>query len=105
MLKEDKTAWYCISCSKNVFPLSELNDNEFHTITQGNKIKFFTIAKKRSSSEHELLDKINDAIDVKDLENSSTYFDVSDLNSSFPKSQFNGTKFFPYERIISMSQF
>ena len=86
MLKEDKTAWYCISCSKNVFPLSELNDNEFHTITQGNKIKFFTIAKKRSSSEHELLDKINDAIDVKDLENSSTYFDVSDLNSSFPKS-------------------
>ena len=37
---------------------------------------------------------MNDAIDGEDLENSSTYFDVSDLNSSFPENQFNGTTFF-----------
>ena len=34
-----------MSCSKGVFPFSDLNDNEFHT-TQGKKIKFLTITKK-----------------------------------------------------------
>ena len=28
MLKEDKTVWYCISCSKDVFIFSELNGND-----------------------------------------------------------------------------
>ena len=46
MLKDDKTVWYCIFCSKGVLLFSELNDNEFHTTTQGKKIKFLTIAKK-----------------------------------------------------------
>ena len=46
MLKDDKTAWYCIFCSKGVLLFSELNDNELHTTTQGKKIKFLTIAKK-----------------------------------------------------------
>ena len=40
------------------------------------------------------MNRINDGIDGEDPESSSTYFDVSDLNSSFPKSQFNGTNFF-----------
>ena len=35
-----------MSCSKGVFPFSDLNDNEFHTTTQGKKIKFLTITKK-----------------------------------------------------------
>ena len=99
IMKEDETTWYCISCSKDVFPFSGFNDNEFYTTTQGKKMKFLTIAKKRSSNEHRLLDRINDAIDGENLKNSSTYFDVSDLNSSFPnssfpKNQFNGTNFF-----------
>ena len=38
MLKEDETTWYCISCSKDVFLFSDLNDNEFHTSTHGKKI-------------------------------------------------------------------
>ena len=74
-------------------------------MTQGQKIKFLTIARKRRSNEHTLLDRINDAIDDEDLENSATYFDVRDLNNSFRKSQFNGINFCPYEHIISMSQF
>ena len=40
-----------------------------------------------------MLDRINDAIDDEDLEHSSTYFDISDLNSSFPKNQFSRTNF------------
>ena len=47
MLKEDEIAWYCISCWKDVFPFSDVNYNEFHTTTQGKKIKLLTIAKKR----------------------------------------------------------
>ena len=57
MPEEDETAWYCIFCSKDVFPFSDLNGNEFHTTTQGKKEKFLTVAKKRSSNEHRLLDR------------------------------------------------
>ena len=94
MLKEDETAWYCISCSEDVFPFSDLNDNQFHTTTQVKKMKFLTITKKRSCDEPRLLGRINDAIEGEDLENSSTYFDISNLNSSFPKNKFNRTNFF-----------
>ena len=54
MLKEDETTWYCTSCSKDVFPFSDLNDNEFRKTTQDKKIKFLTIAKKRINNEHRL---------------------------------------------------
>ena len=94
MLKEDETTWYCISCSKDIFPFSDLNDNQFHTTTQGKKIKFLTFAKKSSNEHRLLLERTNDAIGGEDLENSSIYFDINDLNSSFPKNQFNGTIFF-----------
>ena len=40
-------------------------------------------------------------LDCENLENSSTYFDISVLNSSFPKNQFNGTNFF-YMNISSL---
>ena len=40
MLKKDETACYCISCSKDIFPFSDLNDNEFHTTTHFNKKNF-----------------------------------------------------------------
>ena len=54
-----------------------------------------TIAKKNTSSnEHTLLNRIKDAKNDEDLENASSCFDISDLNMSFPKSQFNGTNFF-----------
>ena len=55
---------------------------------------------KKSSNEHRLLDIINGVIDCEDLEQSSSYFDISDLNSSFPKNKFNGINFFHYEHMI-----
>ena len=58
------------------------------------KKNFVTIAKKRSSNEHMLLNRIKDRINGEDLENASSYFDNSDFNTSFPKSKFNGTIFF-----------
>ena len=53
-------------------------------IQKHNIIKLLSIAEKRSSNEHSLLDRI-DAIDDQNLENSSTHFDIDDLSSSFPK--------------------
>ena len=67
MLKEDETAGYCISSSKDIFPFSDLYDNEFHTTTQSKKIKFLTVPKKSISKEHGLLDRINDTIDDENL--------------------------------------
>ena len=37
LLKEVETTWYCISCSKDLFPFSSLTDNDFHTTIQGKK--------------------------------------------------------------------
>ena len=94
LLKEDEITWYCISRSNDVFPFSSLTDNDFHTIIQGKKINLVTIAKKRSSNGHALLNRIKDAINGEDLEKASSYFGISDFNTSFPKSKFNGTNFF-----------
>ena len=60
LLKEDEATWYCISCSKDLFPFSSLTDNDLHTTIQGKKVNFVTIAKKRSSNEHTLLNKIKE---------------------------------------------
>ena len=58
------------------------------------KINFVTIAKKISSNEHTLLNRIKDAINGEKTEKASSYFDISDFNKSFPKSQLNETNFF-----------
>ena len=46
-----------------------------------------------------LLNIINDTINGEDLENTSSYFDISNFKTSFPKS-----KIFSYEFIIFISQ-
>ena len=40
-----------------------------------------------------LLNRIKDAINGEDTENASSYFDISDFNKNFPKSQYNGNFF------------
>ena len=94
LLERDEITWYCISCSIDLFPFSSLNDNHFHTTIQGKKIKFISVNKKRSSSENVLLDKLSDAINGENPENSSSYFDVDNVNTKFSKNQFNGINFF-----------
>ena len=94
LLIEDESTWYCISCSKDLYPFSSLNDSEFHKTIQGKKIKFLTVAKKRSRNENTLLNKLSDAINDENIDNSSSYFDESDFNKNFPKDLFDGTNFF-----------
>ena len=49
--------------------------------------------KKRNQNEQIIIEKLNDAIDKEDFENSSPYFYVNELNSNFYEKEFNGTNF------------
>lgn len=79
---------------KIFFLFSTLITTTTNFVQQGKVRKNSTIAKTRSGNEHTLLDRIHDAVDDGDLENASSIFDISNLNGSFPKYQFNGTIFF-----------
>ena len=92
-LQKESCAWYCISCSSKIFPFSNLNEDDFHKTIHGKKVKFLTIAKKRNQNEQILIEKLNDALDKEDLENSSSYFHVNELNNNFSQNEFNGTNF------------
>ena len=67
LLLNDKSAWYCLACSKKFIPFSTLNENEFHSTIQSKKIKFKTLSRKRSTLESTINDKLNDAINESNL--------------------------------------
>ena len=70
-----------------------MNEDDFHKTIHGKEVKFFTITKKRNQNEQILIEKLNDAIDKEDFENSSSYFHVNELNNNFSEKEFNGTNF------------
>ena len=70
-LINDNTVWYCLTCSKKLYPFSALNDNDFHSTIQGKTIKFKAFTRKRRSIENVIIDKLNDAVSESGLENSS----------------------------------
>ena len=82
-LQKESCAQYCISCSSNIFPFSNLNEYDFHKTIHGKKVKFLIITKKRNQNKQILTEKLNDAVDKEDLENSSSYFHVNELNNNF----------------------
>ena len=89
ILKKDNASGSCIECSKGVFPFSKLdNANSLTTIT-GKNLKFMTVRKKHNTQEGFLIDRINDALNISDLENSSTYFNVDEFNEYFDAHTFN----------------
>ena len=62
LLINDNTVWYCLTCSKKLYPFSALNDNDFHSTIQGKTIKFKSFTRKRSSIDNAIIDKLNDAV-------------------------------------------
>ena len=102
LLINDNTVWYCLTCSKKLYPFSALNDNDFHSTIQGKTIKFKAFTRKRSSIENVITDKLNDAVSESDLENSSQYFEVDDFNKAFNSSNHKGAIFF-HMNISSLS--
>ena len=44
-LKQDKSMWYCIACTREPFPFSKLNDENLILTLKGKKIKFVSCSK------------------------------------------------------------
>ena len=76
-------------CSKNVFTFSKLDNTNFLTTITGKNLKFMTVRKKDNTQEGFLIDRINDALNTPDLENSSTYFNVDEFKEHFDDNTFN----------------
>ena len=68
-----------------------MNEDDFHKTIHGKKVKFLTITKKRYQNKQILTEKLNDAIDKENLENSSSSFHVNELNNYLPENEFTGT--------------
>ena len=47
LLNEKNTKWFCIICSKEFLPFSNLNNEEFIYTMKGKKIKFTHVAEKQ----------------------------------------------------------
>ena len=35
---EDDTDWYCIKCTKSIFPFNDIDNNKLHSTGQKNKV-------------------------------------------------------------------
>ena len=90
ILKKENSFWSCIECSKGIFPFSKLDNTNFLTTIAGKNLKFMTVRKKHNTQEGILIDRINDALNTSDLENSSTYFNVDEFNEHYDANTFNG---------------
>ena len=56
--------WFCIICTKDFLPFSELNNDEFvHTI-KDKKVKFTHVTKKKLTVEAGFFQQINSHLDV-----------------------------------------
>ena len=56
---EKNTKWFCIICSKEFLPFSNLSNEEFIHTVKGKKIKFTHVAEKQRSSKIKFFNKIN----------------------------------------------
>ena len=60
LLQKDKSShWFCITCTKDFLPFSDLNNDEFiHTI-KGKKVKFTHVTKTKLTAEVSFFQQIN----------------------------------------------
>ena len=72
------------------FPFSKLDNTNFITTITGKNLKFMTVRKQHNAQEGILIDRINDALNTPDLENSTTYFNVNEFNEHYHSNTFNG---------------
>ena len=65
LLQKDKSShWFCIFCTKDFLPFSDLNNDEFiHTI-KGKKDKFTHVTKKKLTAEASFFQQINSSLDT-----------------------------------------
>ena len=57
--KKDKSKWFCMVCTKEFLPPSNLDDKNIISTVKGKKLKFVNVAEKRISNKTKFLDQIN----------------------------------------------
>ena len=59
---------FCIYWSTYYYPFSAISDNELSRTNKGKKIKIKILTKKNILTNHDLIDKLNNAMDEPELE-------------------------------------
>ena len=83
ILKEDKTPWYCIQCTKSFFPYGNVRNHELPCVLEGKNIKLaqgnnILIGDEKKS----LISNLNEAIrSTQNNNKNSEYYDINELNS------------------------
>ena len=84
---EDDTAWYCIKCTKPIFPFNDTDNNKLHSTIHGKKIKLT----KTNPNECNLTEHLNNMMNQKEFDNPSAYYDYKKFNENFHQNTYKGT--------------
>ena len=86
LLKKDKTTWYCIDCTKNILPFSNVDNKELLYITKGKIIKFTGVSEKRIPDRENFIKRMNLTTEDIDL---TTYYKPEELSHNLAKNKKN----------------
>ena len=83
-LQKSSFAWYYITCFEDIIPFSTISDHELSQTNKGVKIKFKVLAKKIFLTNHDLIDKLNNAMNDPESEMlSSKYYEPNEMATLF----------------------
>ena len=92
-LQKSSAAWYCIKCSEEIYPFSNISNEELFETNQGKNIKFKVFTQKNSEQNIDLIDTLNKAMDDPDSEMmTARYYELDEisvlLSSTSPNTSF-----------------
>ena len=79
---EKNTKWFCIICTKEFLPFSDLGNEEVISTVTGKKIKFTLVAEKQRSSKIKFFNKINTVSENSDHGGRTMYWDPGKINKT-----------------------
>ena len=87
-LKQDKSTWYCIVCTKEIFPFSKPNEEILILTLKGKTIKFVNVAQKRILEKTQFLQQINLGAESEQNFNITRYFNPNELKEPRDKESY-----------------
>ena len=87
-LKQDKSTWYCIVCTKELIPFSKLNGENLILTQKDKKIKFVNVAQKQILEKTQFLQQVNLGAESEQNFNITRYFNPNELKVPPDKDNF-----------------